>query len=368
MKSIRLGPLKLESDLLLAPMMDVTTPSYILLCKHYGGLGLYTIPMIFVNQVAAAPKTVRPHLEFIEKNRPSGLQICGSGKEIEPIEKAVQFIDSYDFDFLDINCGCPARHTCNSGGGASLMKDGRIQDVIRLIETTMKNTSKPVSIKIRLGWSSTEHLEEFVRLVNEYDFAWLTVHGRLATQKYRGIVDIDSIRRAVELSQHPVVANGDVYDYYSFDKLKAITGADAVMIGRATMGYPSIFRDIVHRESYRDQVDISELLDQFSDYPAAEFQPNFRQHVEHRNELEDLEKYMLLLLNFLKGLPKYWNNDKFKAIEIKRNMIWAVKYMKHGAWLRRQIGQLRGLQPVVDYITGDKIKRDYENGNPNLQK
>jgi tRNA-dihydrouridine synthase len=84
--NIKLGSLKLETDLLLAPMMDVTTPPYILLCKHYGGLGLYTMPMVFVNQIVAAPKTVKPWMEFVEKNRPCGLQICGSGRGIDHIQ------------------------------------------------------------------------------------------------------------------------------------------------------------------------------------------------------------------------------------------------------------------------------------------
>jgi tRNA-dihydrouridine synthase B len=192
--NIQLGPLKLDTDLLIAPLMDVTTPSFIMLCKHYGGVGQYTMPMVFINQIVAAPKTVRPYAEFVESNRPSSLQIVGSGKSIEDIERAIDILNSYNFDMIDINCGCPARHTCNSGGGASLMKSHRYKDLQTIIRTTIKTSNKPVSVKIRIGWDSEDGLKETVKMIEDEGASFITVHGRLAKQGYSGIVNLDAIK------------------------------------------------------------------------------------------------------------------------------------------------------------------------------
>jgi tRNA-dihydrouridine synthase B len=221
---MKLGPLTLETDLMLAPLMDVMTPSFRQLIRHFGGVGFIVTPMVFVQQFAMAPKTVAPHLETIEKERPCAVQIVASGKNDEFVIKALEFLDTYKFDVIDINAGCPARHTLKSGGGGNLIRDltdGRLQKVIEL---TQKHSSKPVSVKTRLGFENDTTIFETARMVERLGVIYLTVHGRTVKQDYRGEVNLDRIREVKAQLSIPVVGNGDVTDYASYQRMK--TGSD----------------------------------------------------------------------------------------------------------------------------------------------
>ena len=362
--TIRLGSLKLETDLFIAPLMDVTTPSFIQLCKHYGGVGFYTMPMVFVNQIVAAPKTVRPYAEFVEQSRPSSLQIVGSGKSIEDIERAVDLLNSYDFDLIDINCGCPARHTCNSGGGASLMKSHRYNDLQTLVRTTIKTSNKPVSVKIRVGWDSDEGLKEIVKMIEDEGASFITVHGRVAKQGYSGIVNLDAIKLVKDIVNIPVVGNGDIYDYNSYIAMKESTGVDAVMIGRASMGNPIIFRDIVNKVDRKSEhlkfIESPETLETLKNYKGLPpvFTPEFREKLTKINTIDEIREYVTKILEFIDNMNKFWNNKKFKAIEIKRNSIWMLKGMYNAAKIRQRLGKTKLLDDLVEYIFSDEIISD----------
>src|SRR6056297_1416240 len=102
-----LGKLELETDLILAPMMDIGTPSFRQLVMDYGGVGMIYTPMLFINQMVIAPKTILPQLEMIEEQRPAAVQIVGSGKDEDRLKEAIEILNTYDFDVLDINSGCP---------------------------------------------------------------------------------------------------------------------------------------------------------------------------------------------------------------------------------------------------------------------
>ncbi len=347
----------METDLLMAPMMDVTTPSYILLRKHFGGVGMYTLPMVFVNQIVAAPKTIKPFAEFIEKNRPSGIQICGSGRSLEDIKKAIEILNSYDFDLIDINSGCPARHTCNSGGGASLMKPHRHNDLKNLIHTTIKFSNKPVSVKIRTGWDSKEGLKETVEMIENENPIFLTVHGRTAKQNYSGIVDLEAIRKVVNWVDIPVIGNGDIYSYKTYKIMKETTGISAVMIGRSTMENPKLFSEI-NNEGIID-INISDELKEISTIPI-EFSHKFKENHHKINKSSDIKNYINILLDFINGMDKYWNNERFKVIELRRNIIWMLKGVFNSAKIREKIGKTRELNILLDYINSDVFYNDLD--------
>ena len=350
MTTVKLGPLTLDSDLLLAPMMDVTTPSYVQLIKHYGGLGLYSMPMVFINQISQAPKTIRPILEFAEQNTPSSVQICGSGKSYETIKDALEVLNSYNFSIVDINCGCPARHTCNSGGGASLMKPHRYNDLQHLVQSTIKLSNKPVSVKIRIGWDNKDSMEQIIKMVEDEGASFLTIHGRLAKQGYSGVVDIESITRAKELSNIPVVGNGDVFNHRSYQNMKQITEVDAIMIGRGAMGFPETFSEIANNtESFESSKESSELITQFYDELNVE---------RTAHTPEKIQEYLKLLLESIEPLGKYYNNDRFKLAELRRNAIWMMKGAYNCAKIREKVGKTKKITELIDYVFSSEFITD----------
>ncbi|TFG16599.1 MAG: tRNA-dihydrouridine synthase family protein [Promethearchaeota archaeon] len=347
MATVKLGPLTLSSDLLLAPMMDITTPSYVKTINHYGGLGLYSMPMVFINQIAQAPKTIRPILEFAEQNTPSSVQICGSGKSYEVIKEALDVLNSYNFSIIDINSGCPARHTCNSGGGASLMKPHRFNDLQHLVQSTIKLSNKPVSVKIRTGWDSKDSMEQIIRMIEDEGAAFLTIHGRLARQGYSGTVDIESITRAKQLSNIPVVGNGDVFNYETYNLMKNITHVDAIMIGRAAMGFPETFKDISNQNA--DPLDSNDLVSRFYEELKTDRNPN---------SPEKIQEYLRILLDSIEHLGKYYNNENFKLTELRRNAIWMLKGSYNCAKIREKIGKTKKITELIDYLFSSQFITD----------
>ncbi|MHA1340304.1 MAG: tRNA-dihydrouridine synthase [Promethearchaeota archaeon] len=399
---IKLGPLTLNSDLILAPMMDVTTPSYISTCKNFGGLGFYIYPMIFINQIAAAPKTVIPHMEFVEKSRPSAVQICGNGRSIEIIKKAIDILNSYNFDVIDINGGCPARHTCNSGGGASLLKPHRFNDFKNLVHNTIKLSNKPVSVKIRIGWTNKEGLEEICRLVQDEGAIFLTVHGRFASQNYSREVDLNSIKKIKEQMDIPVVGNGDVTNIIAYEIMKKKTNVDAVMIGRASQGNPQIFSEIYYMEKriqdilknancncdlgnsndyanyslgdlikeYRDfnlpqHSVVSNKINQIMSIPLSkikelDYYGEWRDYIININTVEKIRKNVNVFLKSIENLSDFWNNERFKLIELRRNIIWMLKGMHNATNIKPKIAKIRDLSELLNYVYGDQFEKDLE--------
>ncbi|MBN2156180.1 MAG: tRNA-dihydrouridine synthase family protein [Candidatus Lokiarchaeota archaeon] len=351
MVNVNLGPLKLSSDLILAPMMDVTTPSYILMIQHYGGLGFYSIPMVFVNQISQAPKTVKPVLEFAEKNIPSSVQICGSGKSYETIKMALDVLNSYDFSIVDVNAGCPARHTCNSGGGASLMKPHRFQDLQYLVHSIAKHSNKPVSVKIRTGWDSKDGLEGIVKMIEDEGASFLTIHGRLAKDGYSGTVDLDSIKKVKELSNIPIVGNGDIFNHTTYHLMKEITKVDAVMIGRAVMGFPATFAEIDAGEKSQKTsiVNHTSPLSHFYSELLVDREPNTPSKIQ---------EYLQVLLNSIESLGSYYNNDKFKLIELRKNAIWMMKGMHNCAKTREKLGKIKNIRELLHYVHNSHFVKD----------
>lgn len=349
----------LETDLIMAPMMDVTTPSFVKMCKSFGGVGLYSLPMVFINQIRAAPKTIKYIAKFAEKERPSTLQICGSGKSIEDVEGAVDILNSYDFDILDINSGCPARHTCNSGGGVSLMKPHRFRDLSNLVNTTIKKSNKPVSVKIRKGWESEEGLKEIIKMIEDAGAIFITIHGRTAKDKYGNIVDLDSIKRVKNSVNIPVIGNGDVNNFETYDYMKHYTKVNAVMIGRASQQNPRVFSEINNAKNkgtitYPDR----NIEDRNGNTIPEVFSKEYKSKTFKINSYDEIVENLTVLLKSINDLDSFWNNDRFKNIELKRNAIWMLKGVDNGTEAKRKLSRIREWDKLENYLFGDEFKLD----------
>jgi tRNA-dihydrouridine synthase B len=333
---MRLGPLELSSDLVLAPMMDITTPSFRLLIKHLGGVGLIVTPMVFVSQISAAPKTLGPHLEFIEKQRPCAVQIVASGRNSQQIQDAIEFLESYQFDILDINAGCPAPHTMTSGGGGALLKKGEQGRLISVVEKCLKFSSRPVSLKTRLGYENVTQIRETMQLLHQFPLAFLTLHGRTVKQKYSGDVNLDLIKEIKSNWSIPLVGNGNVKDYLTYKHMKDYTDCDAVMIGRAVMQDPNIFSKII------SQINAASQNRAIPIYPRIP-------------TIETLRTYLQQDLLLIEQLSKFWNNPRFKLAELRRLAIWGIKGIRGYRRTREIISKINDFEQLREFIFGPKL-------------
>lgn len=241
LRTLRIGNVELENNLILAPMAGVTDLPYRLLCKEQGA-GLVCMEMVSAKGILYKNKNTESLLQVDERERPASLQLFGADPKI--ISEMAKQIEDRPFDILDINMGCPVPKVVNNGEGSALMKNPVLAG--QIIEATVKAITKPVTVKIRKGFDQ-EHINavELAHIAQESGAAAVAVHGRTREQFYSGKADWDIIRQVKDAVTIPVIGNGDVVDESSAEAMVKETGCDGIMIGRAAQGNPWIFSQII---------------------------------------------------------------------------------------------------------------------------
>ncbi len=328
---MKLGPLEINTDKILAPMMDITDPPFQALVQSYGGVGMVVVPMVFINQIEAAPKTVIPFLEDAEKRRPSGVQIVGSGRDKGVIQKAIEILNMFDFDAVDINAGCPARRTCSSGGGCSLIQDLSDERLKTMIEVSIKHSNKPVTVKTRLGWENADQFLEIAKFIEDAGAEVLTIHGRTRAQGYGDQVDYEKIAQIKQALSIPVVGNGDIVDFSTYQAMKD-TGVDAVMIGRAVKRNPEIF----------GMLEKTTAPDQWETYVPT---------------LSKVREYITFLSEYVDQAHRFWNNPRYKTSLLRRTSIWFIKGIPNYKPIRLRISRMDSYKEIYSFIMGDEIEK-----------
>lgn len=233
-----------DFPLLLAPMEDVSDPPFRAVCKEGGADLMYTEFISSEGLIRNAAKSVQK-LDIFEYERPIGIQIFGS--DIESMKESAIISTAAKPDLIDINYGCPVKNVACKGAGAALLKD--IPKMVKMTEAVVKATHLPVTVKTRLGWDeSTKNVTEVAERLQDIGIKAITIHGRTRVQMYKGEADWSLIR---EIKQNPrinipVFGNGDVNSPEKALFMKDTYGVDGIMIGRASIGYPWIFREIKH--------------------------------------------------------------------------------------------------------------------------
>ena len=233
-----------EFPLLLAPMEDVSDPPFRVLCKEQGADMMYTEFISTEGLIRNAAKSMKK-LEFYEEERPLGIQIFGA--DIEVMKGCAEIISAAGPDLLDINFGCPVKKVVCKDGGAGILRD--IPRMVRLTAEIVKATKLPVTVKTRLGWDdNSKNIVEVAERLQDIGIAALTIHGRTRAQMYKGAADWTLIGAVKNNSRiHiPIFGNGDVDSPQKALEMKNRYGVDGVMIGRASIGYPWIFREMKH--------------------------------------------------------------------------------------------------------------------------
>jgi nifR3 family TIM-barrel protein len=242
---IKIGNISLpDFPLLLAPMEDVSDPPFRAVCKANGADLMYTEFISSEGLIRDAIKS-RQKLDIFSYERPVGIQIFGGDEEAMAL--STRIVETVQPDLVDINFGCPVKKVVSKGAGAAVLKD--INLMRRLTEAVVKSTSLPVTVKTRLGWDAESiTIMEVAERLQDAGIQALAIHARTRSQLYKGVADwswIEKVKQNPRI-RIPIFGNGDIDSPEKALAYKQQSGADGIMIGRAAIGYPWIFREIKH--------------------------------------------------------------------------------------------------------------------------
>ena len=287
-----------EKPLFLAPMEDVTDPSFRYMCKRFGA-DVVTTEFISSDGLIRDAWKSRAKLNIDEAERPVGIQIYGH--LVEPMVEAARIAETARPDFIDINFGCPVKKIAGRGAGSGMMRD--VPLMVEMTRRIVEAVSLPVTVKTRLGWDEdSKNIVDIALRLQDTGIAALTIHGRTRAQMYRGEADwtlIGEVKRHPDM-RIPIIGNGDVDSGPKAAEMFDRYGVDGVMIGRATYGRPWIFSEVKHYMS------TGEIMPQPS---VAERVAIAKEHLAKSLEIKG-ERVGILemrrhLSNYFKGLPDF---------------------------------------------------------------
>ncbi|HRI27302.1 MAG TPA: tRNA dihydrouridine synthase DusB [Chitinophagales bacterium] len=233
-----------EFPLLLAPMEDVSDPPFRAVCKQNGADLMYTEFISSEGLIRDAEKSIKK-LDIYEEERPIGIQIFGA--DLESMSVSAEIVERANPNLLDINYGCPVMKVVCKMAGAGILQD--VPKMVKLTEAVVKSTNLPVTVKTRLGWDeNTKNIVEVAERLQDIGIKAISIHGRTRKQMYKGEADwtlIGAVKNNPRITI-PVFGNGDVDSPQKALEMRNRYGVDGIMIGRASIGYPWIFKEIKH--------------------------------------------------------------------------------------------------------------------------
>ncbi|HPH36163.1 MAG TPA: tRNA dihydrouridine synthase DusB [Sediminibacterium sp.] len=285
-----------DFPLLLAPMEDVSDPPFRAVCKVNGADLMYTEFISSEGLIRDAIKS-RQKLDIFEYERPVGIQIFGGDEDA--LSLSAKIVETVNPDLLDINFGCPVKKVALKGAGAGVLKD--IDLMVRLTEATVKSTKLPVTVKTRLGWDDqNKNIEEVAERLQDVGIKALAIHGRTRAQMYKGEADWTLIAKVKNNPRIkiPIFGNGDIDSPQKAKLYKERYGVDGIMIGRAAIGYPWIFREIKHYLATGEILPAPTLAER-----VAICKKHLRKSVEWKGPKVGIFEMRRHYTNYLKGLP-----------------------------------------------------------------
>ncbi len=287
-----------EFPLFLAPMEDITDPSFRMVCKKLGADMMYTEFISSDGLIRDGAKSVKK-LDIFDYERPIGIQLYGHliGAMIE----AAQIAEEAGPEIIDINFGCPVKKIANRGAGSGMLRN--IPLMLEMTEAIVKTVKLPVTVKTRIGWDDeSKNIVEVAERLQDAGIRGLTIHGRTRAQMYRGSADWTLIGEVKSNPRMhiPIIGNGDIDGPLKAKVMFDRYGVDGIMIGRATVGRPWIFRDIRHYLS------TGEILPEPSVAEKAEIALyHLDQSLKFKDGKHAIFEMRRHLSNYFKGLPHF---------------------------------------------------------------
>lgn len=310
---MKIGNVKINGNLFLAPMADVTNPAFRMLCKKYGA-ALTCSEMISADAVLYENTRTTSRGLSCEEEKPFAIQLFGNSAST--IASAASIIEEkYAPNIIDINFGCPANVLVKDGSGSALL--GFPEKIRDIISSACGKVSVPVTAKMRVLQDMRKTIE-IARTIEEAGASAVTVHGRTQVQQYAGKSEHEYARNIKNELSIPVIANGDIIDGFSAKSTLNYTECDGLMIGRAAMGNPHVFKEISHFLHSGEQINTDECA----------------------QRLADFKEYVKLLE--LYGLQEY--------VDIRMHAQWFTRGIKGGRHIRQGISKTRDKNSIIQLM------------------
>lgn len=312
---LKIGNVELENNLILAPMAGVTNLPFRIVCKDYGA-GMVCTEMASAKAMFHNDQKTKRLFNTEGEKRPISFQIFGS--ELESMAYAVKYMSDFA-DIIDINMGCPAPKVVKNGDGSKLLLD--LKKAQEIIETAVKNSKVPVTVKFRKGWDKENIVAvNIAQIAEQAGASAVTIHGRTRSEFYTGKADWDIIKKVKQSVNIPVIGNGDIIDEESALQMFEQTGVDGIMIGRGSFGNPWIFRNVKH------YLETGEKLPQ----PT------------NNEKLEVMEKHIELAVKE-KG-------EDVAIKELRKHIAWYTKNLKNSSEFRNSINKVEKKEELISKL------------------
>ncbi|GIM30957.1 tRNA dihydrouridine synthase DusB [Paraclostridium bifermentans] len=313
---MKIGNVTLDNKVFLSPMAGVTDLPFRLICKEQDCGMLYT-EMINAKALCYDDQNTKKMLKIEEEEHPVAVQIFGSDPAF--MGGAAEILNEYPNEILDINMGCPAPKVIKNGDGSALMKNPKLAEEV--LKSVVKNSKKPVTLKIRKGWDDNNiNAVEIAKIAEASGISALAIHGRTREQYYSGKADWDIIAKIKESINIPVIGNGDVFEVEDAINMINKTNCDAIMIGRGAQGNPWIFKRINH------YMKTGEILPE----PTGE------------EKINTALKHLKLAIE---------EHGEYVAVrEMRKHIAWYLKGLRGSARLRDEINKIESYEEVVNKL------------------
>lgn len=310
---MKIADVRIPGNILLAPMSNVTNLPFRLMCRNYGAALTYS-EMISADAVIYENEKSISRGKTCDEERPLGIQIFGNSPETMT-KAALRIEEIYQPEIIDINFGCPARLLTKEGCGSALLRTPEL--IYDIVKGLSDNLSTPVTAKIRIV-EDVENTLEIARLIEEAGASALTVHGRTRQQQYSGKADHSYVKKIKQELSIPVITNGDIVDELSAQRILEYTKCDGIMVGRAAMGNPFLFKRISHF------LETGKIL---------EYRP-----CEQR--IADLREYFDLLEE----------HELMHTVHVKAQAQWFTRGMRNGRHIRRSIAAAENVGNILNSL------------------
>ena len=296
---MQIGNIKFQKyPVFLAPMEDVTDPTFRYMCKQFGVDMMYTEFISAEGLIRGGKKGLRK-LDLWEAERPIGIQIYGAN--IEPMVEAAKMVEQAHPEILDLNFGCPVKKIAGRGAGSGMLRE--VDKMIEMTSRIVDAVNIPVTAKTRIGWNSDEiNIQEVAERLQTTGIKALTIHGRTKVQMYKGVADWDPIK-AVKDNPNitmPIIGNGDIDSAESAKMRFETTGVDAIMVGRGSIGKPWLFKEIRH------YLDTGELLASPTVAERVEMaKVHLAKSIEWKQDYGGVMTMRRHFVHYFKGIPEF---------------------------------------------------------------